>query len=194
MRPSGVCATKAFSKFGASKAAAKRAPGFDDSGIQCVSTRVPPSFKCTCSVFGATKFPAPVINSARSPCTVQDASRPAHRPYRACVGGLWPCRSRPNPLRAEACAVMHQVSGLRAPALVLAGEDVGAGAADPTALHHGGAPPGMCHVPGQVFAAFSIAKKDKAFKPFRPGHRCLRASFRNHAPQSHFVPARPPQL
>ena len=77
-------------------------------------------------------------------------------------------------LRAEASGVMHQVSNFRAPDLVLAREaiDVGAGAANPTALHHGSTSPGTRHVPSQIHAAISTAK-DKGFNPFWPRHGYL---------------------
>jgi hypothetical protein len=76
--------------------------------------------------------------------------------------------------RAEPGGVMRQMRDFRTPDFVLAGEavDVGAGAADPPALHHGRTSSGPRHVPGQVLATLPTAK-DKGFVPFWLSHRHL---------------------
>jgi hypothetical protein len=76
--------------------------------------------------------------------------------------------------RAEPRGVACQIGDFRTPDLVLAGEavDVGAGSADPSALHHGRTLPGFRHVPGQVLAALSTAE-DEGFEPFRLRHGYL---------------------
>src|ERR1700730_13786346 len=71
------------------------------------STRVPPSFKRTSSVFGATKFPTPIINSAPLALLTD-------------FGHVGRDGAR---LRAEACGVMHQVGDFCAPDLVVASEN-----------------------------------------------------------------------
>src|SRR5271169_6213938 len=105
-----------------------------------------------------------MINPPRSPCIASKSWRPC----RVCADGLWPCRSRRNPSSRRSLRRDAQVADFRAPDLVLAGEavDVEAGAANPTALHHGSTPPGTLHVPGQIHAANSTAK-DKGFNLFR---------------------------
>src|SRR5260221_301686 len=72
---------------------------------------------------------------------------------------------------AELRGVVHQMRDLRAPNLILAGQagDVGAGAPDPPALHDGGPPPGLCHMPSQELATRSTAK-DQDFKLFWLSH------------------------
>src|SRR6185437_2925683 len=79
-------------------------------------------------------------------------------------------RDRTCPRTKCVCAP-RQIRDLGTPYLVLAGEaiDVGAGSADPSALHDGGAPAGPCQVPRQILSAFSAAK-DEGLYPFRFSH------------------------
>lgn len=77
--------------------------------------------------------------------------------------------------RAECRGAMGEIRYFRAPDLVLAREavDIGTGAANPAAFHHGSASTGLRHVPGQIIAARPTAE-DKRVKPLRFGHGQLR--------------------
>ncbi len=70
--------------------------------------------------------------------------------------------------------VVHEMRGLSGPDLVLARHagDVGTGAADPFALHHGGSAPGLRHMPGDQLATRSTAENQN-FILLRLGHGFL---------------------
>jgi len=75
---------------------------------------------------------------------------------------------------AEVRALARQMPDLRAPNLVLGGQagDVGARAADPLTLDHGGPPPRLRQMPRQQLAAFPAAE-DEDVELFPLSHASL---------------------
>src|SRR5262249_54712391 len=135
------------------------------------STHVPPSLRCTSSVFGATKRPLPMINSAPvvlKLCRCAAISRLTMSRLRLTTVSMSVVTgpvTTPNcaPCRARCATFALQIS-------FLLGRQAMLGQEPPIQrLDDGSPPPRLRHVPSQQLATFATAK-DQDIKLFRLGH------------------------